>query len=349
MARLSVFSHELVCEPRAKGYFPRGVRETLLVGVRLADHSWGMGEYAPLTGIHAMGIAEAKLMAASIESEDIERYFAFEDIRLEQEFFPYPWSFIISLAYWHRAILSRPFDLDQRFLKLSGFIAAPAIKDALKAAKHYLSQGYTCLKIKVGALSIADEIEKIIRINALFAGCVELRLDANKRFSLDEAVQLARGLRGVTIRYIEEPCANIHELSHLIDECGIDVAVDESLLPGQSLTLLCELKARFIIIKPSRFMSITEVISLCNEARRLEIIPILSTCFESSFFSSLMALLAYDLGLLDNAHGIFFPNFFSNGFATKPCYASQARLSLAEAHRIVLDESGELRAFMKDL
>lgn len=335
MARLSILPYELPCEERARVYFPHGLRSGLLLLVSLSDGSFGLGEYAPLAGIHDHSIDAVMSLIKAVRLDDVERYFNDKKKGLDKIPFAYPLSLLFSSAYYHRALMRGPYAYTGQAIELSALISERSIEDAVSAARHFLDLGFRCLKIKIGAGTLEDEIEKVSQINALSEGGAFLRLDANKRFNLKEAKYLAIKLEHANIQYIEEPLSNALELYSLVKDCGLPVAIDESYVPTDPLSSLKKFSARYLIIKPSRFNSLFEVQSLCEEAKQLAIMPIFSTCFESEFFCSLMALFCHDLELLSHFHGVMSPGFFR---AEKSLSARQGKLSLEEAYAVIREK-----------
>lgn len=339
MARLSTFIYKLPCKKALVAHFPNKERLGLYLGISLSDGSWGIGEYAPFPGIHEKSIEDALFLAHTLDNKNIEDYFNNKFKDLDDEAFYYPLSFILSVAYWHKFFCESFLDLGNNIITLSGLITNHTVEDAIFDAKKFLAQGYNCLKIKVGKLALSEEIEKIKRINNLSEGKAVLRVDANKHYELKDAIMLAKGLKSANIAYIEEPCKDINKIGALVEECGIDIAFDESFKPGQDISLLEAYKARYVIIKASRFKSLFEVMNICKKARELNIVPIFSTCFESEFYCSLMALLAFKLELFES-HGLYCPNFIEGQSSLK---INQGSLKLKDALHVLKDEDYKLR------
>jgi o-succinylbenzoate synthase len=274
-------------------------------------------------------------MLKNVSSDEIEDFICQEPAQagLLINSFPYPLSQLLSQAYFHRRLLMRK-DLAANEIKLSALIGETSAAQASVHAKLRISQGFRCLKIKVGDLAVHEEINKIKNIAAFHKG-LTLRLDANKRFSLADASTLLRGLEGVNIEYFEEPLKNEAELPILHEQSGVELAIDESFREGASLDFIVAQKARYFILKPSRFSSIFAVQQWCKEAASLGITPIFSTCFESDFFCSLMALLIADLGLHDTTHGLLIDDLFVSNLTPRPLRSIDAKISLSEAFDIV--------------
>ncbi|MEZ4386993.1 MAG: enolase C-terminal domain-like protein [Candidatus Krumholzibacteriia bacterium] len=88
--------------------------------------------------------------------------------------------------------------------------------------------GVRCVKVKVGRRALDAELALLARVRATVAADAELRLDANRAFTLDEAVAFTAAV-GEAPASIEEPLRDPRELPEFIARTGWPVALDESL------------------------------------------------------------------------------------------------------------------------
>jgi len=79
-------------------------------------------------------------------------------------------------------------------------------ESALKAeVQGYLDQGYSAVKIKIGAAPLATDLSRIEAVLKLLPRPDQLAVDANGRFDLATAVEYARALEPYRLRWYEEP------------------------------------------------------------------------------------------------------------------------------------------------
>jgi len=198
---------------------------------------------------------------------------------------------------------------------------------------YFASNNYNIFKLKIGE-NIGEEIIKINNLKSRMSHPMLLRLDANRRLSFEEAGRLVRGIEGPEIvQYFEEPLIDPSFLSHFFDSYGVACALDESFSEASSWEYIQALKARYLIFKPSRFSSVYHVIACAKEAQARKIKPILSTCFESSYSTALFALLASELNVLDDAHGIWCEGFFNSNELESPFVKAPGYLYVSQALR----------------
>ncbi|HXW53173.1 MAG TPA: enolase C-terminal domain-like protein [Myxococcota bacterium] len=285
----------------------------------------GVGEYAPMSGIHPHAIEDAlhqvQSFPVSMLSSDL-----FESM-------PQPLGYILSLAHFHASEKKAPKKECPTSIKLAALVEANNVNQAVQLAQGYLAQGFTCLKIKVGSLSVEEERQKIKTIAAIGDGNLSLRLDANKRLTLVQAIDLVKNLKQIKIEYFEEPLRDIGEAKELHEATGVDIALDESF---NSMVDLDRPHLQYLIMKPSRFNSIYQAMNLAQEAMRLGKSVILSHCFESEHSSALYALFIHRLALHERAHGILAEGFFKHGVFASPLRSFRGTLPLTACYNAIV-------------
>ncbi len=123
-------------------------------------------------------------------------------------------------------------------------------------AEKKFKEGFSVLKMKVGALDFDEEIYFISQLRKCFPG-IELRLDANGGFPLDEALERLYALNQFHIHSIEQPikAQNAGKMAELCKKSPIAIALDEELIgiyeKKSKEQLLKDIKPQYIILKPS--------------------------------------------------------------------------------------------------
>ncbi|MFN3404650.1 MAG: o-succinylbenzoate synthase [Cytophagaceae bacterium] len=145
----------------------------------------------------------------------------------------------------------------------------------LKQVDEKVSEGYTCIKIKVGALDFGTECRLLEYIRNKYGfDEIELRLDANGAFNPKEVFAKLEMLSRYKIHSIEQPVkpGNYEVMQQLSKEKIIPVALDEELIGIHNTTerrlLFQQIRPQYIILKPSligTFDSVTEWIELAKE------------------------------------------------------------------------------------
>ncbi len=121
-----------------------------------------------------------------------------------------------------------------------------------------IETGFDCIKLKIGAIDFDEEIELLAYVRKHFsAKDIELRVDANGAFKVDQALEKLKILSSFEVHSIEQPIQprQWDEMANLCAYSPIDIALDEELIgisePDQRKDLLRTIKPQYIILKPS--------------------------------------------------------------------------------------------------
>jgi L-alanine-DL-glutamate epimerase-like enolase superfamily enzyme len=106
---------------------------------------------------------------------------------------------------------------------------AQAARQAAEAARA----GYTCVKVKVG---VGDDAGRVAAVRAAVGPEMELRLDANGAWEVDEAVAAIEALAPAGLELVEEPVHGVRAMRQVRDRVAVRVAMDETAGELGSLT-----------------------------------------------------------------------------------------------------------------
>ena len=127
-----------------------------------------------------------------------------------------------------------------------------------KQIKEKLQNGFSCIKMKIGAIDFETEIDLLKSIRKEFSSKeIELRVDANGAFSPKEALEKLKILSTLDIHSIEQPIqqGQVNEMAKLCSKTPLPIALDEELigvfLPKEKRELIEHIKPQYIILKPS--------------------------------------------------------------------------------------------------
>lgn len=121
-----------------------------------------------------------------------------------------------------------------------------------------INAGFSCLKMKIGALDFETEYDLLKAIRHQFSESdIELRVDANGGFSPDDALQKLERLSKLHLHSIEQPIKQKQweSMAMLCEQTPLPIALDEELIgliePEQQKQMLEFIKPQYIILKPS--------------------------------------------------------------------------------------------------
>ena len=125
-------------------------------------------------------------------------------------------------------------------------------ENMLAAMQEGVRRGFTCLKMKVGALPFEQELEVLSEAHRAFPS-VELRVDANGAFSPKHALTKLEALSAAGVSFIEQPICP-HQWSDMAELCrqsALPIALDEELISAPISELLDFVQPQALVLKPS--------------------------------------------------------------------------------------------------
>ena len=144
-----------------------------------------------------------------------------------------------------------PFARGEAGIPIHHLIWMDSIDHMLEAMQQGINAGFTCLKMKVGALPFEDELALLQHARTAFPRA-ELRVDANGAFSPQEAPAKLEALAAAGVSLIEQPIRHgqWQKMAVLCRHTPLPIALDEELI-GHTPDLLETIRPQAIVIKPS--------------------------------------------------------------------------------------------------
>ncbi|MFK7757633.1 MAG: o-succinylbenzoate synthase [Flavobacteriales bacterium] len=157
-----------------------------------------------------------------------------------------------------RHLFPTDFTLKKKPMPINGLVWMGDKAFMSKQVKEKIEAGFSCIKLKIGALDFEQELEILKSIRSEYsAKDIEIRVDANGAFSLDDALEKLFRLSDYDLHSIEQPIkqGQPDEMAALCQFSAIDIALDEELIGVHSLAkkkaLLEIIQPQYIILKPS--------------------------------------------------------------------------------------------------
>ena len=312
---LDVFGYQLPLQAalQVKGQVLRQ-RAGVLLRVRMGAAE-GWGEIAPLPGFSAEDESHAEEYFAEVRPRVQET--DFEDAAKWLESFDGLFSggvastrFGLELALaqaWAaaRGVTLREFlapgagaDVAVNALLAAGSEEWEADADRVKAA------GFAAAKIKVGRGTPADEAAKVRRLAERLGEGVRIRLDANRAWTLAEAVSFSRALNGLPVEYVEEPLRRSSELPLFTRDTGLKVALDETLSDTPRSVWEAYEGIAALVVKPTILGGLARSHRMAQLAKGHGWRVVVSSCFESGVGTQALCELAAAYGGADSPAGL---------------------------------------------
>lgn len=143
-------------------------------------------------------------------------------------------------------------------IDINGLVWMGEFADMAQQVEEKLAAGFTCVKLKIGALHFAEELSLLENIRSRYSPeQIEIRVDANGAFSSGEAPEKLQALARLGIHSIEQPirAGQRAAMATLCKQTPLPIALDEELIgittPEEKAALLDEIQPQNIILKPS--------------------------------------------------------------------------------------------------
>ncbi len=230
------------------------------------------GEASPLSDLSIDGKINLEEIVRPFENIS----FDFEQLKnLLDIWKPYPslrfalYSALLKAQYQDRELLksstkSNPniwtnndFTAGKKGMKINGLVWMNRIESMYEEAIQKINAGFSCIKLKVGALDFDAECRLIEKLRNQFnAFQIEIRLDANGGFKNEEALLQLKELQRFEIHSIEQPIRAYQPelMQEICYKSPISIALDEELIGANvenATGILKTINPRYIILKPT--------------------------------------------------------------------------------------------------
>ena len=166
-----------------------------------------------------------------------------------------------------------------------------------------IADGFTCIKLKIGALDFEKErgLLRFIRQN-FDENQIEIRVDANGAFSVNSSLDKLHQLSEFKLHSIEQPIAkNQHDsMAVLCKNTPFPIALDEELIGvftfGEKEQLLQKIQPQFLIFKPSFIGGFRGTLEWIELAKKYRIGWWITSALESNIGLNAIAQFTFTLG-----------------------------------------------------
>jgi o-succinylbenzoate synthase len=112
--------------------------------------------------------------------------------------------------------------------------------EVAERAREGVRAGYACFKVKVG---LPEDEQRVAAVREAVGSWPALRVDANRAWSVDEAVTQIRALERFDIEFVEQPCRSLEDLRQVRGRVSTPIAADESVGSARAVRRAVELEA----------------------------------------------------------------------------------------------------------
>lgn len=200
-----------------------------------------------------------------------------------------------------------------------------------KQIEEKLAQGFRCIKLKIGAIDFQKELELLRFIRQNFdEKTIEIRVDANGAFDLNEALSKLIQLSDYKLHSIEQPIQknNTDNMSELCKSTPFPIALDEELIGVFGMEnkeqLLSKIRPQYIILKPSLVGGFKGTLEWISIAEKLNIGWWITSALESNVGLNAITQFTYTLNN-SMPQGLGTGGLYTNNFDC-PLYIENGRI-----------------------
>lgn len=194
------------------------------------------------------------------------------------------------------------FTFGQKGIDINGLVWMGSPEFMKTQIEEKLSQGFKCIKLKIGAIDFQQELDLLAFIRTHFnEKTIEIRVDANGAFDSREALYKINQLSKYKIHSIEQPIKKnqIKTMTKLCFESPFPIALDEELIGvfeyQDKVKLLDEIQPQYIILKPSLIGGIKGTLEWIKLAEDRNIGWWITSALESNIGLNAIAQFTYTL------------------------------------------------------
>jgi len=269
-------------------------REGLLICLTSGEYE-GWGEISPLVGFSQESLQEAMDQAINLSKRFLQSSSKSADFS-DTELFPSV-QFGFELAQYHLKLPHQSTNLQPSIACCMLF--TPEILHHVSLLDKPLRNGFKAVKIKVGRRTIEEDIELVHRVCETNHG-VEIRLDANRSWTLKEFFFFLDGVENLSLSYIEEPLKYKIDLKQVANHSRIPIALDETLREIDAENF--KQYADVYILKPALSGGFNHTLKEIYDARTNGIRCVISSSYESGV--GMTGLLELANNIPDEIHGL---------------------------------------------
>lgn len=266
-------------------------RPAILVKLTDSSGNVGWGESAPYPQFGTESYSDCWAVLQKLTALWVDGAFTPE---LEVQFTQYPASWHgMELAWLHLlaqeqnvgvAELLNPNYLTR--IQLNAVIGNADQEETKAQTAKLLSQGFRCIKLKIGDRPFAEDLERILAVQQAGGKDLQLRLDINQKWTTAVAIQnlkILAELPILQIAYVEQPvsASDIDALAEVRKNSPIAIAGDEAIRSMAHLNQAIQLQAMdYVILKPMLIGGIIKSYNMGLRAIAAGLKPIVTNSFD---------------------------------------------------------------------
>lgn len=188
-----------------------------------------------------------------------------------------------------RVLYDNEFTNSRRAIPINGLVWMGDKALMHQRINEKIEDGFTCIKIKIGAINFDEELELLKHIRDNFSSDqITIRLDANGAFNQSNVLNRLERLSRYDVHSIEQPvmAGDWELMGKICNDSPIPIALDEELIringSGLRVKMLEDINPAYIILKPTLLGGLTQSAEWIDLAASKEIGWWITSALESN-------------------------------------------------------------------
>lgn len=97
--------------------------------------------------------------------------------------------------------------------------------DLIKEAEEHASNGYTGMKMKIGALTLKEDAVRVLEVKKAIGDNIKLMFDANEAYDPISAVKFTKLVSDADLEWFEEPCASRDDSANIYVQSNSNIPI----------------------------------------------------------------------------------------------------------------------------
>ena len=173
----------------------------------------------------------------------------------------------------------------QSSVAVNATIAVERDDEAADEARAARKAGFTCVKLKAGiAGSMEEECRRVAAVRRALGPDVQLRIDANGAWSVEQAIATIKALDEFRLEFVEQPVAasDLEGLRRVRQAVRTAIASDESITSLDAARRVLELEAvQFLVVKPMVVGGLRPAMEIADVARQAGVATVITTTIDA--------------------------------------------------------------------
>lgn len=188
-------------------------------------------------------------------------------------------------------------------VRAHALVAAVTPADVAAAGHEVIRAGFVGCKLKVGARSVEDDVERITRLREAVGSQCLLRLDANGGWSVNDALRVLEATLPLGIDYVEDPVADWEAMAAVKDRIDVRLAADQMLRRIEDVAVAADVVS-VAVIKPSAVGGPSRALTMADTAVDAGLAVVFGSLLESAVGLTAAIHTAAAWGRADTVSGV---------------------------------------------